>query len=130
MIVLLYTIFFDNSMEKGIILTYSKDAAGKPAAPFLLSAGLLLITPSPLDKEVRILRIRDPDFFLQKHLVFYKWNPATGTLRKNPYERKLTKENLQKKTYKRKTGFLQKRDRHSESEETLWITTYQQSPGY
>jgi hypothetical protein len=43
-IALLYTIFFDISIERGIILTYSKGAAGKPAAPFLLSAGLLLMT--------------------------------------------------------------------------------------
>ena len=53
-IVLLYTMIFDKSPEKGIILTYSKGAAGKPAAPFLLSAGLLLITKT-LDKEVWIL---------------------------------------------------------------------------
>jgi len=46
--------FFDKSPEKGIILTYSKGAAGKPAAPFLSSAGLLLITKT-LDKEVWIL---------------------------------------------------------------------------
>ena len=51
MIVLLYAIFFDISMEKGIILTYSKGAAGNPAAPFLLSAGLLLITPIPWTKK-------------------------------------------------------------------------------
>jgi hypothetical protein len=57
-------------MEKAYNTCIQQGRCGKTCSAFSVVSRLVADNPKPLDKEVRILRIRDPGFF------FAKWEPG------------------------------------------------------